>query len=132
LVIRDVGLMNDGLIAQDYEYAFPVDTWVETVAKMIGCEDQSSKGIKRYFIQQCGNAINPLPLAAGLWHLGSHSLKILFHIITLNGSETFLASSLDKDSQEYLDKLTSEKAATIAAEKKADSEAKNKRRYEEQ
>lgn len=26
-IIRDIGLMNPGIIGNDYEHAFPVDTW---------------------------------------------------------------------------------------------------------
>jgi hypothetical protein len=78
LVIRDIGLLNPGLIQGDYEYAFPVDTWVGTVTKKIRCTAEDGKGIKQYFIQRCKEeSLDPPLVAAGLWHLGSHSLDIL-------------------------------------------------------
>jgi hypothetical protein len=77
-LIRDIGLMNLGLIQDDYEIAFPVDTWVRRLARQIGCNTASDKGIKQHFIQQCKEAsIDPLLVAAGLWYVGYHSVEIL-------------------------------------------------------
>ena len=78
LTIRDVGLINLGIINKDYEWAFPVDTWVSKIARKLGCNDKGVGEIKQYFIEKCKDAdINPLKFAAGLWFLGSHSLDIL-------------------------------------------------------
>ena len=78
LIIRDVGLINLEIVNKDYEKAFPVDTWVNKIARKIGCHNESIKGIKSYFINKCKEAhINPLKFAAGLWFLGFHSLDIL-------------------------------------------------------
>jgi hypothetical protein len=77
-IIRDVGLINLGIVNKDYEKAFPVDTWVNKIARRIGCHNESIEGIKSYFINKCKEAnINPLKFAAGLWVLGFHSLDIL-------------------------------------------------------
>ena len=80
LIIRDVGLinLNSEIVNQDYEKAFPVDTWVNKIARKIGCRCESIEEIKSYFINKCEEVnINPLKFAAGLWFLGSHSLDIL-------------------------------------------------------
>lgn len=77
-IIRDVGLINLEIINKDYEKAFPVDTWVNKIARKIGCNSESTEDIKSYFIKKCKEAdINPLKFAAGLWFLGFHSLDIL-------------------------------------------------------
>jgi hypothetical protein len=77
-IIRDVGLINLEIVNKDYEKAFPVDTWVNKIARKIGCNGESIKEIKSYFIKKCEEAnINPLKFAAGLWFLGFHSLDIL-------------------------------------------------------
>jgi len=77
-IIRDVGLINLEIVNKDYEKAFPVDTWVNKIARKIGCHGESIKEIKSYFIKKCKEAnINPLKFAAGLWFLGFHSLDIL-------------------------------------------------------
>jgi len=77
-VIRDIGLMNEGLIQDNFERAFPVDTWVWKLAKKFGCTTMTEVGIQEYFIGQCVEAsVNPLLFAAGLWYLGSKSLDVL-------------------------------------------------------
>jgi len=76
-IIRDIGLMNPGIIANDYEHAFPVDTWVAKLAIKLGCKGDYIK-IKNCLIDEClKNDINPLKFAAGMWYLGTHSFDIL-------------------------------------------------------
>ena len=76
--IRDVGLINLGIVNKDYEWAFPVDTWVSKIARKLGCNDKGIEEIKQYLIKKCKNTdIDPLKFAAGLWFLGFHSLDIL-------------------------------------------------------
>jgi len=79
-IIRDIGLMSSEIkIAyEDYNYAFPVDTWVTRIAYKLGCKSKEIKEIKSYFIKKCKESnIDPLKFAAGLWYLGFHSLDIL-------------------------------------------------------
>lgn len=77
-IIRDVGLINLGIVNKDYEKAFPVDTWVNKIACKIGCYGENITDIKNYLIKKCEEAdIDPLKFAAGLWFLGFHSLDIL-------------------------------------------------------
>lgn len=79
-IIRDIGLMNPGLITKDFEMAFPVDTWVKRIALKLDCDDENIKDVKNYFITKCvDNNLNPLKFAAGLWYLGFHSLDILLN-----------------------------------------------------
>ncbi|EKQ50755.1 MAG: hypothetical protein B655_2270 [Methanobacterium sp. Maddingley MBC34] len=76
-VIRDIGLMNPGIIMNDYEHAFPVDTWVAKLAIKLGCNGEYTK-IKNCLIDEClRNDIEPLKFAAGMWYLGTHSFDIL-------------------------------------------------------
>jgi len=76
--IRDVGLINSGIVNKDYEWAFPVDTWVSKIARKLGCNDKGIEEIKQYLIEKSkGTNIDPLKFAAGLWFLGVHSLDIL-------------------------------------------------------
>jgi len=76
--IRDIGLINLGIVNKDYEQAFPVDTWVIKIARKLGCTSKGIKEIKQYLIEKCMDAdIDPLKFAAGLWFLGFHSLDIL-------------------------------------------------------
>lgn len=79
-IIRDVALMNQELIKSDYEYAFPVDTWVRAVykeSKRCKKDKINDNDVKQFFIEKCQNLrIDPLKFAAGLWYLGSHSLTI--------------------------------------------------------
>ncbi len=76
--IRDVGLINSGIVNKDYEWAFPVDTWVSKIAHKLGCNDKGIEEIKQYLIEKCKDTdIDPLKFAAGLWFLGFHSLDIL-------------------------------------------------------
>ena len=79
-IIRDIALMNPGLIKSDYEYAFPVDTWVRRIYKTLKHRKTNrvkDQDIKRFFIKKCINShVDPLKFAAGLWFLGFHSLDI--------------------------------------------------------
>jgi hypothetical protein len=85
LIIRDVALMNPDLIESDYEYAFPVDTWVQKIYKKLTHNTTSrirDKEIKRFFITNCKSLrINPLKFAAGLWYLGFNSLDIVLKFL---------------------------------------------------
>ena len=76
--IRDIGLINSGIVNKDYEWAFPVDTWVSKIARKLGCNDKGIEEIKQYFTEKCKDTdIDPLKFAAGIWFLGVHSLDIL-------------------------------------------------------
>jgi len=50
--IRDVGLINLGIVNKDYEWAFPVDTWVSKIARKLGCNDKGIEEIKQYLIKK--------------------------------------------------------------------------------
>ena len=80
-IIRDIGLINSGLIIRDsdYEMAFPVDTWVRKIAPKFDCnEKDSDEQIKIYLIKKCKDCkVDPLRFAAGLWYLGFNSLDLL-------------------------------------------------------
>lgn len=82
-VLRDVLLLNpkltNGFTNLDFESIFPIDRWVKNklLLKELGCESSKDSEIKKYFIEKCENNISPLWLNAGMWYLGSHSLKIL-------------------------------------------------------
>lgn len=83
-IIRDIGLLNEGLINDDYEYAIPVDTWVMQISNKIGSNidgsltDKKRNELKKFLIGICHeNNIDPLRFAAGLWVLGYHSLDLV-------------------------------------------------------
>jgi len=77
-LIRDIGLLNTNIKIDEYEYAFPVDTWVLKIAKKLGCETNDLKKVKGYFIEKCiADHLDPLKVAAGLWYLGFNSLDIV-------------------------------------------------------
>jgi hypothetical protein len=81
-VIRDIGLINLGMVDKDPELAFPVDTWVVKIAHKLGCSSKDSEEIKNYLIKKCKKCnIDPLEFAAGLWFLGFHSLDILLETL---------------------------------------------------
>jgi len=76
-IIRDICLLNIGLISNEYEYAFPVDTWVSQVSYKLGCKG-GIQDIKCCLIKSCQEyEINPLLFAAGLWYLGINSFDLL-------------------------------------------------------
>lgn len=77
-VIRDIGLLNPEIIkAEDCEYAFPVDVWVNRISTRLGIEGDDVQDVKQIFIKACiGCNISPLKFAAGLWYLGFNSLDL--------------------------------------------------------
>lgn len=77
LIIRDIGLMNPGLITADYEYAFPIDTWVKRISHKLGYGSENLNEVRNSLINKCKEyRVDPLRFAAGLWYLGFHSLDI--------------------------------------------------------
>lgn len=69
--------MNAGLIGGDYEYAFPIDTWVKKISHKLGYDTENPDGVKDTLISKCKEyRIEPLVFAAGLWFWGFHSLNI--------------------------------------------------------
>ena len=79
-MIRDVGLLNPGIMNTDYELAFPVDRWVRKIANKLGFAG-NDKAIKKFFIER---STNPLKLAAGIWFLGTHAVDMMLEIIADN------------------------------------------------
>ena len=83
--IRDIGLLNPGLITYDYEFAFPIDTWVRQIAKKLRCQEKESDSqIKKFLINKCKRApaqIDPLKFAAGLWYLGFHAINLAWEYL---------------------------------------------------
>jgi len=80
-VVRDIGLLNPGLVTTDFELAFPVDTWVRRLAADMGCSGRGDEAIKHFFISESRQRqLGPLLVAAGLWYAGYHSLKILLTV----------------------------------------------------
>jgi len=78
--LRDMLLLNPELrmFPEDYEKAFPVDTWVIRIAYKLDCRSERSEEIKKYFIKRCSEfGVNPFKFNAGIWFLGFHSLDIL-------------------------------------------------------
>ncbi len=88
-IIRDIGLLNQGLIKdKDYEYALPVDTWVQQMHNRLndqnmiqGSLTNKTVGMIRKWIIDLSteNKIDALKFAAGLWVLGYHSFDILLN-----------------------------------------------------
>ncbi len=77
LIIRDIGLMNLGIISEDYEMAFPIDTWVAKMAQRLGCNDEDYDVIKEFLLGKCSQYnVNPLKFAVGLWMWGFNDLDI--------------------------------------------------------
>jgi len=76
--IRDIGMMNPDIIKNDYQFAFPVDTWVLRISCKLGYRIDSIEKVKIFFIEKCKEYnVSPLKCNAGLWYLGFHSLDIL-------------------------------------------------------
>jgi len=76
--IRDVGLLNPGIVVEDFSRAFPVDTWVRKLAGKLGYKTDNVKEMKQRLIEKCEQyEIDPLKFAVGLWYLGFYSLDIL-------------------------------------------------------
>jgi len=81
-IIRDILLLNPGLKLKDdeYEFAFPVDTWVNQIAEKLGCNRKTIEGTKKCLIQKASeNSLNVFKFAAGLWYLGFNSLEVLLN-----------------------------------------------------
>jgi len=83
-IIRDIGLLNEGLIKDNFEYAIPVDTWVMQISYKLGSNVNGSlnnkkrEELKEFIIDICNkNKVDPLKFAAGFWVLGYHSLDLL-------------------------------------------------------
>ncbi len=82
-VIRDIGLLHPEIIkTEDYEYAFPVDTWVNRISTRLGCKINDPVGIRQFLIKQCNDfGISPPKFAAGLWFLGFHSFDLALEYV---------------------------------------------------
>jgi endonuclease III len=79
-VIRDILLLNPQISIKDseYEFAFPVDTWVNQIADRLGCKKKTIEETKKCLIaKSIENGINTFKFAAGLWYLGFNSLQVL-------------------------------------------------------
>jgi hypothetical protein len=76
-IIRDIGLMNVGIINDHYEMAFPIDTWVAKMAHQLGCNSDNHAEIKEYMLNKCRQYnMHPLKVAAGLWMWGFNGLEV--------------------------------------------------------
>jgi hypothetical protein len=81
-IIRDILLLNPDIKLKDneYEYAFPVDTWVNQIAEKMGCKRKTLEETKRCLIEKGkANGLNVFKFAAGLWYLGFNSLEVLLN-----------------------------------------------------
>lgn len=79
-IIRDILLLNPdiSLKEDEYECAFPVDTWVNQIAEKIGCKRKTLEETKGCLIEEANiNGLNVFKFAAGLWYLGFNSLEVL-------------------------------------------------------
>lgn len=78
-IIRDIALINpDTIKLKDHKLAFPVDTWVDNIARKLGYREKGHEELSEKIIPDCQeNGIDPLKFAAGLWYLGFNSLEIL-------------------------------------------------------
>jgi hypothetical protein len=66
--------MNPELIKNEceYQYAFPVDTWVIQIAQKLDCRTKKLLGVREYLIGKCKDyKINILKFAVGygIWEL---------------------------------------------------------------
>ena len=77
-IIRDIGILNPGLVSRDYRFAFPVDTWVRQLAMKLGIDGADDEAIKSLLIEECCRyKADPLLFAAGLWYMGFNAVDIL-------------------------------------------------------
>jgi len=77
-IIRDIGILNRGLVSGGYELAFPIDTWVRQLATKLDCPAKDDEGIKDYCIEECRkHDADALLFAAGMWYMGLHAVDIL-------------------------------------------------------
>ena len=75
-ILRDIILMNPNLRVEDQSLVFPVDTWVQKIAKRWGCEPEDHQCVRQFFVDQLEGA-SAAKVAAGLWYIGFNSLEIL-------------------------------------------------------
>jgi len=88
LTIRDILLINPEIEIEEgnYQYAFPVDTWVRKLCNKLGVNYTNDGEIKEWFINKCFEysfeyKVDPLKVAAGLWYLGFNSLDIALELL---------------------------------------------------
>ena len=80
-VLRDICMNDRGIKVDNYEYVFPIDTWVSQIALKINCTGSPSE-VKHCLITKCKNAnCDPMLFAVGLWYVGFHSLDILLNML---------------------------------------------------
>ena len=78
MTIRDICMMQRGLMLTDSCDVFPVDTWVRQTAEKLGCEAKGDLEIKEFFQKRCTECGADITLfAAGMWYLGTKALTIL-------------------------------------------------------
>ena len=78
MTIRDICMMQRGLMLTDSCDVFPVDTWVRQTAEKLGCEAKGDLEIKEFFKKRCTECGADITLfAAGMWYLGTKALTIL-------------------------------------------------------
>jgi hypothetical protein len=82
--IRDVALvfdLEDKLLADDFKYCQPIDTWVKQVAiklDIIAQQEGDVETIKSAIIDACRGAnVSPLLFNAGAWMVGAKSFDLL-------------------------------------------------------
>ncbi len=82
--IRDVALvfeLEDKLLADDFKYCQPIDTWVKQVAVKLGIissQEGDIETIKSAIIDGCRGAnTSPLLFNAGAWMVGAKSFDLL-------------------------------------------------------
>jgi hypothetical protein len=75
--IRDIGLMNLGIVTKDYQMAFPIDTQVYQKAQELGCSSENFDEVKQFLVLLCKRYnIHPLKFAAGMWMWGFNNLDL--------------------------------------------------------
>lgn len=80
-VLRDVCMLDRNIPIKKYKFVFPIDTWVNQIAKKIDCTGQINE-IKTCLIKKCQEVeCDPILFAAGLWYVGFNSLEILLEQI---------------------------------------------------
>lgn len=78
MTLRDICMLQTGLILEEFSDMFPVDTWVRQAAVVLGCTATSDLGIKAFFRERCSECGVDITLfAAGMWYLGANALEIL-------------------------------------------------------
>ena len=78
MTLRDICMMQPGVVLDDVSDVFPIDTWVKQTAKLLGCEAKSDSEIKAFFRKRCSECgVDIMLFAAGMWYLGANALAIL-------------------------------------------------------